>query len=243
MNTESTTPLPRVAETEQIATQYVIDQLQAARASLRNTQIVAVVLILAIIGYMSWVTIGLRAEFEPKEAAKNAKGIIAIQVNQHAQEFADRIKKVVPGFVAQFPDYVLKQLPVYRAELEAKINADIVDYSKKTSQEMATHLDHFFTEHQDKIKELLHTAQDVQTVRLMGPDLEAEILGYLKEKTSDGESIQQKFDHSLAALERVSTQLNHLATAGDLTPNEKRLRQAIAVLMKKADWDAAKHVN
>ncbi len=238
MNNE-TNP-PAAASNEQLAVTYVHEQLEKTRASLRTTQIVCVILVVIVVAYMGYVSAALRKEVEPKAAAKNALRIITIQVNEHATDVAEQIKKVVPNFVAQLPHYLTNQFPVFRANVESKVTSDLVTYSKSTSQELTKHLDHFLEAHKEKIGQFLKQSQDIETVRLMGPDLEAEILEYLKEKGTDGESVQDKFNHSLANLEHISTRLDRLAHATDLTPNEQKVRRAVAVLLKKADWESAK---
>ena len=231
---------PASSSSEQLAVNYVHEQLEKTRASLRTTQIVCLILIVIVVAYMGYVSTALRKEVEPKAAAKNALRIITIQVNEHATDVAEQIKKVVPSFVAQLPHYLTNQFPVFRANVESRVTADLVTYAKSTSQELTKHLDHFLEAHKEKIGQFLKDGQDLETVRQMGPDLEADILEYLKEKGPDGESVQDKFNHSLANLEKISTHLDRLAYASDLTPNEQKVRRAVAVLLKKADWESAK---
>src|SRR5436853_3112695 len=97
---------PASPNSEQIAVAYVNEQLEKTRASLRNTQVVCVILIVIVVAYMGYVSSALRKEVEPKAAAKNALRIITIQVNEHATDVAEQIKKVVPNFVAQLPSYL-----------------------------------------------------------------------------------------------------------------------------------------
>ncbi|MBI3192129.1 MAG: hypothetical protein HYZ36_05630, partial [Pedosphaera parvula] len=62
-----------------------------------------------------------------------------------------------------------------------------------------------------------------------------ELMGYLEEKPEGGESIKEKLDTSLDALKRIDKQMERLATAKDLTPQEKKTRRAIAIVSKKLD--------
>ena len=73
----------------------------------------------------------------------------------------------------------------YRSELEARVTADLNAYAKTTSAELVKHLDHFLEAHKDRIKDLLHATQDVNTTRDLGADLEKELLEYLKEPSID----------------------------------------------------------
>ncbi len=73
-------------------------------------------------------------------------------------------------------------------------------------------------------------------MKLLREDLQKEILAYLPDKR-DGESIQEKIDEALATLDKGAIQIERLAKGSNLTDEEKRTRRAIAVLLKKMDWD------
>src|ERR1043166_1902598 len=141
---------------EGLAAQFVLDLVDRSRASLRNTQVVGLVVIVIVLAYMGFVAHGLREHFQPKAAADHAIVVVHDQVQGHAADFAGQLKKVVPNFVAQLPDYLIKQLPVYRSGIEAKVSADVASYAKTTSAELAKQLDFFLSAHADKIKELLN---------------------------------------------------------------------------------------
>ncbi|MBC8002263.1 MAG: hypothetical protein H7X97_06715, partial [Opitutaceae bacterium] len=113
------------------------------------------------------------------------------------------------------------------------------DNAKLTASQIEKSIDLFLETAKDDIKTVLKDAQDIATVRQLGPALEKEMLSYLKSREAGQESLQDKFDHALVDLDKVAARVERLAKATDLTPEEKRARRAIAVLLKKADWEGA----
>ena len=69
----------------------------------------------------------------------------------------------------------------------------------------------------------------------MGDDLEQEFMKYLSEKSgTDGESVKDKIDESLVALRDIEKKMDRLANAKDLTPHERKVRRAIAIMANTA---------
>ncbi|MBC8002504.1 MAG: hypothetical protein H7X97_07940, partial [Opitutaceae bacterium] len=110
-----------------VAVQYVNDQLQKSNESLKRTRIVGVVVIVIVVAYMSFVTRGLIQYFEPSSAANLAKGAISEQVTESAQDLSRQLREGVPQWLGQLPDYALKQLPIARLEIEARIEKTLTD--------------------------------------------------------------------------------------------------------------------
>jgi hypothetical protein len=217
--------------------QYLTEELHKARSRLRRSRIVSVLLILAVLAYMSFLTIALKKYFEPMIAAEMANSFIAEQAHLRASELGEQLKKDVPAFIRGLPDLILEQAPLYRAALEGKIEADFVEYCRSTSRQLSTHVDEFLVEHKDKLKPLLAASQDREAFKQFGADLETEIMDYLKEKPEGGESIKEKLDQSLQALEKVDEHLKRLAMAKDLSYEEKQKRRAIAILVQTTNRD------
>lgn len=231
MSTENQSPTG-----EQTAQQYLQAQLDQARRSLRNTIRASVIVAMIVLGYMSFVTAGIRERLAPESAAELAVGIMTDQVKEKGDIISSRLRAEVPRLVRQLPEYALSQLPVLRADLESEFERDFTSYCKETSQAFETRLDHFLDTHQKDIKEFINNAQDEKAVKILGEDLQKELIAYIKDK-SEGESIQEKIDESLAMLNKTANHLERLAKANNLTDEEKRTRRAVAVLLKKVDWD------
>ena len=224
-----------------VAVQYVNDQLQKSAESLKRTRIVGVVLIVIVLAYMSFVTRGLMQYFEPASAANIAMGAISERVTDSAEDLSKQLQSGVPNWLGQLPDFALKQIPIARLEIESRIEKTLTDSAKLTASQLEKTVDLFLETSKDDIKTVLKDSQNIEVVRQLGPQLEKEMLSYLKARDAGQESIQDKFDHALADLDKVAARVERLAKATDLTPEEKRARRAIAVLLKKADWEGIPH--
>ncbi len=220
------------------ALQYVNDQLQKSRQSLKRTRTIGLIVILIVVAYTSYVTHGLLQYFEPASAAEMAKGIIAERVTQHAEDLSRQLRDGVPVWLEKLPDYALEQLPVARTEIETRIETALSDNAKLTASQVERYVDAFLENNKDNIKSILEDADNIETVRHLGPELEKQMRNYLTAHEAGQESLQSTFDHALADLDGVAARVERLATATDLSPEEKRARRAIAVLLKKTDWES-----
>lgn len=229
---ESNPANPPEGEAEQVATRYIEEQLQSARSSLRRTRIICSVLIVVVVGYMTFVTTMLRNQFlRPKAAAEMVCGQVAVLVDENGGVITARLKEQIPAFIAALPDRILEQLPSYREDLENRLEVLFADYCRANVGTLEAQFDKFFEENKDAVREFLDSAQDPDAAKELGDQLEAELMVYLNEKGEDGESIQQKLDHALEMLRQVESRLARLVNATDLTPQEEKLRHAIAVIM------------
>lgn len=220
---------------EAVATQFVAEELEKARSSLKKTRLVGIILLVFVASYMSFITISLTGFLEPKNAAEVANGVIAEQVDLKATDIADQLKTKIPSLIAQLPDFVVGKLPEYREALENKVETDLTDYCLTASAHMGKQMDDFLVEHKENIGTLLKTADDKESLKLLAADIEQELLSYLEQKNESGESIKEKLDTSLDALKRIEKHVERLATAKDLTPQEKKTRRAIAIVSRKLE--------
>lgn len=231
-------PVPPL-ETD-VAAKYVADQLEKARASLKKSRMVGTILIFAVLAYMTFLVKSLQAYLEPHAAALMVNSHITEQVDDKAKVFADQLKEKIPAMIAQIPDYALEKIPEYREALEDKVEADFTEFAHATSAQLGKHLDGFLASHVVQIKALLDSAKDPEKLKALGPDLENEILEYLKEKPDEGESIKDKIDKSMEALKKMEGQMERLANATDLTAQEKKTRRAIAIIARTVDKNLEK---
>jgi len=87
-----------------------------------------------------------------------------------------------------------------------------------------------------QIRTLLNTAEKKpEMLQALAPDLEQEIVRYLGDKSAGEESLKDKVDHALVELQKVETQVDRLAKNANLTPQEKKVRHAIAVIAGSAE--------
>ncbi len=129
-----------------------------------------------------------------------------------------------------------RELPRHREALEERITEDFREHCAATAQELGKHLDNFLQAHVVQIRTLLMTAENKpEHLQALAPDLEQELVRYLSDKADGDESLKEKIDHALAELQKVEQQVDRIAKGGNLTPQDKKVRHAIAVISRSAE--------
>ena len=218
------------------AEQFLAAEVAATRRALQRTRIAGVIIVAVVAIYMTVVTRGLVQHLEPKSAAEFATTFAAGQVTEKADALASQVRERIPALVAGLPDYLQRELPRHREALEDMIERDVRHHSQTTAQQLGKHLDDFLQAHTVQIRTVLNTTENKpESLQALAPDLEQEILRYLADKAQGEESLKDKIDHALAELKKVEQQVDRLAKGVNLTPQEKKLRHAIAVVGRSAE--------
>jgi len=237
--TQNTAPLVNVPvetvsmnnEGEDTAARYVHKELAQARKGLMLTQIIGGLSVLGTALYLGYITSTIKKTFEPDAAAQVATGLISEKVNDQAQQLADQAKQRVPELIGQLPDYAIKQMPGYRQQLETQIDSDLNTNMEAASKQLDGHFDSFVSDNKTQIAALLKDGNDKQATRALGTALQGELQKFIKETpVTNGESAQSKLDQTLTALQQVDKQISRLATGKNLSPQEQKMRRAIAVI-------------
>lgn len=221
----------------QAAVDYVNKQLDQARAALGRTKLLAVILILGVLAYMTFVTKGILSHLEPTEAARTAKGVIAAQLSERGDAIVGELKQKIPEVMKELPDSLLKRIPTVREHLEEKIENDIRDYAMQTSKTLEPQFDDFLKNHHKDIQDFLDATQDLNALKAdLNPDMDKLINDFLASNKDGNESLKDKLDESREMLKQIADRTDRLANAKDLNNQEKQTRRAIAVLLAKADF-------
>jgi len=226
---------PGTPPDETAAAQFLSAELVRARRALRATRIAGVAILLLVGGELAYITTRFTQALAPHAAAEIATGFVAEQVNDRGPEFAAMLKQKVPEFIAQTPDYALREMPNYRQALEDRLESEMTRYCQSSTQQLGQHLDTFLDQNKDKINTVLEAGSDPNAVKQLGPTLKSQLMDYLKEKPNGGESIGEKINMSLASLQEVRKTTHRLATGKNLSPNEKKARRAIAIMAHSVD--------
>lgn len=225
----------KTSANEKLAQEFVASELAQARSSLKKAQIVGIILLLFVSGYMSILTSKLKPFLTPEGAASTANDVIYAQVTERAPLIAEDLKKRVPEMVARIPDVVIEKLPEWRIQIEDKAEETLRSHLSEHAVQFGKRLDVFLADHQEQIGDLLKTANDKQKTQVLLTSIEQDILSFLDEKFDEKESIKEKLDGALAKLTHMEQQMDRLANANDLTPQEKKTRHAIAIIVQKID--------
>lgn len=232
----SSSPAPAPASGASVAEQFVERELAATRRALQRTRVAGVLIVAVVVAYMSFVARALNQQLQPKAAADFATTFVAGQVMEKTDALASQVKERIPALVAGLPDYVQRELPRHREALEDRIEQDFKEHCQATAQQLGKHLDDFLQAHIVQIRTLLNTAENKpELLQALAPDLEEEIVRYLSDKSAGDESLKDKIDQALVELQKVETHVDRLAKNVNLTPQEKKVRHAIAVIARSAE--------
>ncbi len=176
---------------------------------------------------------------QPKAAAEIVNLQLVGFVENNGPALAKDFKAEIPRLVARIPDLIVEQLPQIREGLEARLEDHLTAYCSETTKQLGNMFDEFLVGNKEAVKALVEAGQDPEGAKVLGQHLEIELRTYLRSTGPDGESIQQKLDSSLQELKRVDARLHRLAHAKDLTPQEKKLRHAIALITRAAQAEGS----
>jgi hypothetical protein len=231
---QETTPSPAG---QQAATDYLNEQLEAARSSLGRTKLVAVIVILLVVAYMTYVTRGILSHLEPQQAAQTAKGVIVTQLSEQGEALAGTLREKIPALLHELPDTVLARIPELREGVERRVLAQLRNHAMLTAANLEPEFEKFLVEHRDDIQAFLDATQNEDELREdLSADLEQLLRNYLVSAKDGEESLLEKLEHSKVLLDGIATQTDRLAQATDLNEREKQTRKAIAVLLSKTDF-------
>lgn len=229
-------PAPAPAGGASVAEQFLADELAATRRALQRTRLAGIIIVVVVVAYMSFVASALNKQLEPKAAADFATTFVAGQVMEKTDALANQVKERIPALIAGLPDYVQRELPRHREAIEERLEQDFKEHCQATAQQLGKHLDDFLQAHIVQIRTLLNTAENKpEMLQALAPDLEQEIVRYLSDKTAGDESLKDKIDHALTELQKVEQQVDRLSKGVNLTPQEKKVRHAIAVIARSAE--------
>ena len=172
--------------------------------------------------------------FQPKAAAEVASGMLAQHANTAGPVLAAQIEREIPLLIRQTPDYLIKEIPVYRKELQQTLETEYQTYCNSFSKDLGDEMDKLIDSHKAEIKTLLENSTDRAAIRKVLPDFDQAINDFMK-ADADGRALKRHIDDLAVTLKEVETRMARLANGSDLTPEEKKARRALAMLAKVID--------
>jgi hypothetical protein len=210
---------------------YLAGELPKARKLLKRTRITGVGLIVFVSIYIGVISTVMVNFFQPKAAAEVATGMLAQHVASDGPILAARIEWEIPHYIHGIPDYLIGELPVYRKELQQSLETEYEAYCNKLNMDLGDQLDKLIDEHKADIKALLENASDRDTIRKTLPDFDRVIHESLN-SNPEGQALKEHIDEMAAALKEVEKRMDRLANGSNLTVEEQKARQALALLSK-----------
>lgn len=222
-----------------VADQFVASEITKTRSALKQTQIIGTLVFLFVFFYIGSIALRFHRSLQPEEAATIAKGLVAERVTDSGPELTSYLKKEIPAAIEKAPDYVMRELPNYRGQLEDRLEQEFRKYTDDTSAQLSNELDQFLMNNQEQFKTVMLTGQDPEATKALTSNLRQMFVSYLSEKPEGEESVQEKIDESLVALGKIKAMTARLAAGKNLTAPEQKTRRAIAVLLTTIDEKAA----
>jgi len=229
---ENTTPAGEAA-----AAAYLAQEVPKARRTLKRTRIVGTILILCVGAYIGVISTVMVNFLQPKDAAQIATGMLTQHVKSEGPALAAQIEREIPLLIRQAPDYLIKEIPGYRRELQRQLETEYQAYCNSFSKNLGDQMDKLIDDHKAEIKTLLENANDRETIRKTLPDFDQVITEFTRNDT-DGRALKSQIDDLAASLKEVEKRMDRLANASDLTPEEQKARRALAMLAKVIEDNA-----
>ena len=228
--TPSTAP-QTPAGTGDAAAAYIAQELPKARKALKRTRIVGLVLICVVGGYISIISLTLVRFFQPREAAQIASGMLVQHIASDGTALALQVEREIPLLIRQLPDYVIRELPSYRQDVELALEGELQAHCGALSRQLGKELDAQIDSHQSELKRLLEHPNDRAVLRAVLPDLDQTITSFLT-TDADGKVVQEHITDLAAGLKEIEKRMDRLANGSNLTPEEQKARRSLAVLAK-----------
>ena len=138
--------------------------------------------------------------------------------------------------IDELPEWVKKQIPKYGARLRHESNNWIDFYCQSASDELGQTFDTFLEDNADNIREFSERTDDNETLDKLDEALTEEIVNFMKNTDiEDYGTLKEQSDKFLKRLKAANKLLRPLATkkTKDLTPQQLRLRSAIALFVSQ----------
>lgn len=216
---------------EAFAVAHLAQEVPKARRALKRTRIVGTILILAVGAYIGVISTILVGFSQPKEAAQVASGVLVQHVKSEGPALAAQVEREIPLLIRQAPDYLIKEIPGYRKELQQALETEYQAYCNSLSRDLDDQIDKLIDDHKAEIKTLLANANDREAIRKTLPDFDQVIAEFAKNDV-DGRAVKSQIHDLAATLKEVEKRMDRLANASDLTAEEQKARRALAMLAK-----------
>jgi len=209
------------ARVDQLA-DLVEREIQATQASARRLWLGGAVLIVIVIGYMSWIFSQLRPWTDPEEVALVLQQTALDQLEPLSESLETALRDSAPDLTRQVTQTVIKSIPELRKEIEkhgGKVADELVEYIDGHIGELIDQVIRDYKKDIEDVIPLLETKEGTAKFRKIMEDACRE---------SVLPSLDAQIQDYLDAIRAVRRKLERLQSAPDLTPEEKMEREIIA---------------
>lgn len=220
---------------EQVAVEFVQRELAEAHSGLRRAKMLALISVGLTAAYLGSITYILSSRLlEPQAAARFATDNVRVLVHTHGHAWSQQLVQQIPVWISQAPDELLAELPRMRQELENQVVAHLTCHARAVAPVLVASVDELLAENESVVREFLHHAEDEETRAAFGDELEHRFWAALNLPDDQGVSAADRLRSGLEALSATREQVHRLAHASNLSPDERRLRRIIGLVLQHA---------
>jgi hypothetical protein len=229
---QTSVPVPQpVAGSSDFAAAYIAQELPKARTALKRARIIGLALVALVGGYISFISLTLVRFAQPREAAQIASGMVIQHLATEGPVLASQLEREIPTLIRQLPDYLIRELPSYRRDVELALESELEVHCAALAKQLGQQMDEQIETHQADLKTLFGHPNDRAVLRTVLPNLDQTLTTFLT-ADADGKVVQEHINDLAAGLKEIEKHMDRLANANDLTPEEKKARRSLAVLAK-----------
>jgi hypothetical protein len=219
-----------------VATTFLQNEHAQARKSYRRTKLAAIVIGVIFLGYSIFLISFLHHALQPATAGDIAAGVIVPQIDPMADKITAETKSAVSQLNEQAQARMKDGIQSLRAGAEKQMLQHFDAYLAKNHDEIVRQITAFLNEHKDKVVSVLNTTGPVENARTKNEIVGAidaifEMPALPSLDGSEESSLNQLGARSSKSLHFFAQWLQRLADNKDLTPQEKRVRTAIAGIL------------
>lgn len=177
--------------------------------------------------------------------AKNAQSVanlisqrIVNELHWQGDMIADYAEDFLKEELQNLPEQMKQQIPKYSARLIHEVDNWVNNYTSAASDEMGATFDAFLGKHADQIREFSEAADDEAALAKLDAELLQELVYFMDTTPLEKYgSLQEQSNKMLHRIQAANELLRPLVTkkTEDLTPEERRLRRAVGLLMDRVE--------
>ena len=175
--------------------------------------------------------------------AKNAEGVaelissrIVDELNWQRDVIASNARDYLRKELEQLPLRINKLIPEYSGRLSHEVDNWIRNYCTATSDELGTTFDTFLDQHSEDIRQFSEATDDEEALARLDKELTIQWVHFMENTPLDKYgTLKDQSDRMLRRIKAANELLRPLVIKNteDLTPEERRLRRAVGLLMDR----------
>lgn len=175
--------------------------------------------------------------------AKNAEGVaelisgrIVNELNWQRDVIASNARDYLRKELEQLPLRINKLIPEYSGRLSHEVDNWIRNYCTATSDELGTTFDTFLDQHSEDIRKFSEATDDEEALARLDKELTMQWVHFMENTPLDKYgTLKDQSDRMLRRIKAANELLRPLVIKNteDLTPEERRLRRAVGLLMDR----------